>query len=153
MRTAKRMGIEVVAITTDADKNLSFLEEADEVINIGGTRAYLDGPAIIEACRAARCTAIHPGWALSENPTFSAQCEAAGITFIGPAGATMRQMADKASAREVMAKMGVPTIPGSEGPLPTAEVASRVADQIGYPILLKASLEAAVEECASFEKR
>ena len=139
MRTAKRMGIEVVAITTDADKNLSFLEEADEVINIGGTRAYLDGPAIIEACRAARCTAIHPGWGfLSENPTFSAQCEAAGITFIGPAGATMRQMADKASAREVMAKMGVPTIPGSEGPLPTAEVASRVADQIGYPVLLKA---------------
>ena len=139
MRTAKRMGIEVVAITTDADKNLSFLEEADEVINIGGTRAYLDGPTIIEACRAARCTAIHPGWGfLSENPTFSAQCEAAGITFIGPAGATMRQMADKASAREVMAKMGVPTIPGSEGPLATAEVASRVADQIGYPVLLKA---------------
>lgn len=139
MRTAQRLGIEVVAITTDPDKNLSFLAEADEVINLSATRAYLDGPAIIDACRAARCTAVHPGWGfLSENPTFAAQCEAAGITFVGPSGATMRQMADKASAREVMDAMGVPTIPGSDGPLPSAARAQEVAETIGYPVLLKA---------------
>jgi len=139
MRTAQRLGVEVVALTTDADKNLSFLEGADEVVNLGATRAYLDGPAIIAACRDARCTAVHPGWGfLSENPTFAAQCEAAGITFVGPSGATMRQMADKASAREVMAAMGVPTIPGSDGPLATASKAAEVAETIGYPVLLKA---------------
>ena len=139
MATAQRMGIEVVAITTDPDKELSFLSRADEVINLGATRAYLDGPSIIAACRDARCTAVHPGWGfLSENPTFSAQCEAAGITFVGPAGATMRQMADKASAREVMAAMGVPTIPGSDGPLESATAAAEVGAEIGYPVLLKA---------------
>lgn len=139
MRTAQEMGIEVVAITTDADRGLSFLEGADQVVNLEATRAYLDGEAIINACRQTKCTAVHPGWGfLSENPTFAAQCEAAGVTFVGPSGATMRLMADKASARDVMASMGVPTIPGSDGALGTAKEAEEVAQAIGYPVLLKA---------------
>ncbi len=139
MRTAQAMDIEVVVPVTDADRGLAFLDQADRVEPIGGTRAYLDRDALIAVAKSHACSAVHPGWGfLSENPTFAAQCEAAGITFIGPDGATMRMMADKAAAKSAMDRMGVPTIPGSDGPLADGAEARAVAEAIGYPVLLKA---------------
>jgi acetyl-CoA carboxylase biotin carboxylase subunit len=139
MRTCKRLGITAVAVYTDPDAELAYLQEVDEAVHIGGKRAYLDGSALIEAALAARCSAIHPGWGfLSENATFSARCEAARLTFIGPRSRNIRIMGDKSRARETMAALGVPIIPGSDGVLRDAEHAAEVAAQIGYPVLLKA---------------
>ncbi len=139
IRSCRRMGVAVVAVATDVDADLSYLQEADAVVQIGGRRAYLDGSALIAAAEAERCSAIHPGWGfLSENPTFAARCEAARITFVGPDSATMRRMADKVEARRTMAALGLPPVPGSDGPLEDAAAAQALAQRIGYPVLLKA---------------
>jgi len=139
MRTCKRLGITAVAVCTDPDADLAYLQDADEVINIGGKRAYLDASALIDAATDARCSAVHPGWGfLSESATFSARCEAARLTFIGPRSRSIRTMGDKSRARETMAALGVPIVPGSDGVLRDAAHAAEVAAQIGYPVLLKA---------------
>ena len=147
MRTAKRMGIEVVAITTDADKDLSFLEGADEVINIGGTRAYLDGPAIIDA--QPHSVLLHLDGVPLGKSTFSAQCEAAGIT-VGPAGATMRQMADKASARGD-GRNGCANNPRVDGPLGTADIAAGRRHRLSRSA--QGRLWSGGRECESSDKR
>jgi acetyl-CoA carboxylase biotin carboxylase subunit len=137
--TCTKMGITPVLITTDADETLGVVQDADEVVHIGGVRSYLDLDAVLEAGTGNTCTAVHPGWGfLSENPTFAARCEAAGMTFIGPRSSTMRLMADKAIARETMAGLGLPTIPGSSGLVRSIEHAEEEASSIGYPVLLKA---------------
>ena len=139
MRTCAKLGIESVALTTDADADLGFLSEATVKANIGGSRAYLDLDAVLEAGKAHDASAVHPGWGfLSENPTFAARCEAAGLTFVGPRSSSMRRMADKAEARTTMAALGLPTIPGSDGVLRGTKDALQVAADIGYPVLLKA---------------
>ena len=139
LQTCAEMDIEGVIITTEADQSLGFVQDAEHVANIGGTRAYLDLDAVLGAATESACSAIHPGWGfLSENPTFAARCESLGLTFVGPSSATMRRMADKAAARRTMAALGVPTIPGSEGALKSIEEATEVAQKIGYPVLLKA---------------
>ena len=138
-RTCKRMGIQVVQVVSDADADLQFLSDADELAGLGGVRSYLDHDLVIEAGLKFGATAVHPGWGfLSENPTFAARCESVGMTFIGPSSANMRQMADKAAARSIMQSMGVPVIPGSQGTVETVERAASVAHEIGYPVLLKA---------------
>ncbi|MCK6507940.1 ATP-grasp domain-containing protein [Myxococcota bacterium] len=139
IRTCKRMGVQVVAVATDADADLSYLRQADAVVGLGDRRAYLDPAALVAAAEAERCSAVHPGWGfLSENPTFAAMCEAARITFIGPSSAAMRRMADKAEARRTMAALGVAPVPGTEGALADAAAARREAERIGLPVLLKA---------------
>ncbi|RME23552.1 MAG: ATP-grasp domain-containing protein [Deltaproteobacteria bacterium] len=139
IRTCKRMGIEVVAVATDVDADLSYLQDADAVVPLGHRRAYLDADALIAAAEAERCSAIHPGWGfLAENPTFAARCEAARITFVGPDSATMRRMADKVQARQTMAALGLAPTPGSDGPLRDAGEARALAERIGLPVLLKA---------------
>ncbi len=139
IRTCSRMGIETVAIATEADRELQFLDSATTVADIGPVRAYLDQDAVLQAGLDNDVTAVHPGWGfLSENPTFAARCESEGLTFVGASSSNMRQMADKAAARSVMQAMGVPVIPGSDGPLPNIEAAKRSAELVGYPVLLKA---------------
>ena len=139
LATCRRLGIEAVAVTTDVDRELSWLAEAHELVEIGGRRAYLDADALIGAAVSTRCSAVHPGWGfLSENPTFAARCEAERLTFIGPDPASMRRMSDKAEARRTMAALGLAPIPGSLGPLADLEDARAEAARIGAPVLLKA---------------
>ncbi|MCB9778132.1 MAG: ATP-grasp domain-containing protein [Alphaproteobacteria bacterium] len=139
IRTASAMGIETVAVATDADRDLSYLQQATVVAGIGDRRAYLDADALIAAGLRHRCSAVHPGWGfLSENPTFAARCEAARLTFVGPDSASMRRMADKAEARRTMTALGVAPVPGSAGPVEDLAQARAEAARIGVPVLLKA---------------
>jgi acetyl-CoA carboxylase biotin carboxylase subunit len=139
IQSCRDLGIQAVAICTQADEDLQYLSQAHKVVNIGSNRSYLDLDKVIDAARENQCAAVHPGWGfLSENPTFAARCEAVGITFIGPTAGTMRRMADKAEARTVMAALGLATIPGSDGMLKDAKEAEIVAEQLGFPVLLKA---------------
>ncbi|MFT6143063.1 MAG: acetyl-CoA carboxylase biotin carboxylase subunit [Myxococcota bacterium] len=136
------MGIESVAVVSTADRDAQWLADADHVVCIGGPRAsesYLNQAAILEAARHTGASAIHPGWGfLSENHRFAVRCAAAGITFVGPDPHHLRQMGDKALARDTMTALGLDPIPGVDGFLPNLETAKREADRIGYPVLLKA---------------
>jgi len=140
--TCRRMGIETVAVASVADREQAWLQGVDHVVGLGGARpaeSYLDGAALVEVGRHTGCSAVHPGWGfLSENATFAARCEAAGLTFVGPGPQHMRRMGDKAVARATMAELGMPIIPGSKEPVDTLERAREVADEVGYPVLLKA---------------
>ncbi|MGB0641067.1 MAG: acetyl-CoA carboxylase biotin carboxylase subunit [Myxococcota bacterium] len=137
--TCETMGITPVMITTDPDQESTLIRDSKDVVHIGGTRAYLDLDAVLDAGNQEWCSAVHPGWGfLSENPTFAARCEAAGMTFIGPRSSTMRLMADKAIARKTMDALGLPTIPGSQGLVRTIDEARSEANRIGFPVLLKA---------------
>jgi len=139
LRTCRRLGIEVVAVYSEADADLSWLQDADETVCIGGTRSYLDADAILDAAARTRSAAIHPGWGfLSENASFAARCEASRFAFIGPRPRSIREMGDKAVARETMTALGLPPIPGSAGVIPTAAAARSEAARIGMPVLLKA---------------
>ncbi len=139
LRTCRRLGIHTVAVAADVDRDLSYLRLADEVAPIGDRRAYLDAPLLVEVAEAHRCSALHPGWGfLSENPTFAGLCEAARVSFVGPSSASMRLMADKAQARRTMASLGLPPIPGCDEGIPDAATAQLMAEQVGYPVLLKA---------------
>ena len=139
LRTCRRLGIEAVAVATDPDADLQWLGDADQVVSIGGKRAYLDADALIQAAVDHRCSAVHPGWGfLSENPTFAARCEASRLSFIGPRPLSMRQFADKSVARATMKGLGLSPIPGTDGALATVHAAREAAAEIGYPVLLKA---------------
>ena len=142
LRTCQRLGIETVAVASAADLGAAWLEGATTVVPLGPARAaesYLDASALIEVALHHRCAAVHPGWGfLSENAIFARRCEAAGLTFIGPDPRHIRMFGDKAVARDTMAALGMPVIPGSDGPLDTLDEARALADTIGYPVLLKA---------------
>ena len=141
-RTAKRMGIRTVVVASTVDRKLAWLDDVDEVVVIGpasASKSYLDADAIIEVARHTGCSAVHPGWGfLSENAQFAVRCAAAGLTFVGPDPYHMRVMGDKSLARATMAAAGLPPIPGSKEVLRSLEHAHEVAEQVGYPILLKA---------------
>jgi acetyl-CoA carboxylase biotin carboxylase subunit len=138
-KTAKKLGIEIAFVYSDPDKDLAFLEDADDSRCIGGVRAYLDGEAMISAAREMKCSAIHPGWGfLSENPTFATQVEAVGLRFIGPKPSSMRRMSDKAKARETMRALGLCPIPGVDRPLLTIDDVEKASKEVGFPLLLKA---------------
>lgn len=142
LRTCQRLGIHTVAVASEADREAAWLAEVDTVVPLGPAAAagsYLDASALIEVALQHRCAAVHPGWGfLSENAWFARRCEAAGITFVGPDPHHMSLMGDKAVARDTMAALGMPVIPGSDGEVATVEEARALADTIGYPVLLKA---------------
>jgi acetyl-CoA carboxylase biotin carboxylase subunit len=142
LRSCRELGVQTVAIHSEADRDAPWLAEADESICVGEARAdrsYLDADAILQAAEQTESRAIHPGYGfLAENPLFAARCEQQGISFIGPPAKAIRLMGDKAQAKRTISRAGLPTIPGSDGPVPDVEQARRLADRFGYPVLLKA---------------
>ncbi|MDM5298327.1 acetyl-CoA carboxylase biotin carboxylase subunit [Bacillus pumilus] len=143
IRTCKRLGIQTVAVYSEADKNALHVKEADEAHHIGGAKvsdSYLNMEAIIEVAKKTKAEAIHPGYGLlSENAEFAALCHHEGITFIGPSAQVIKQMGNKIEARKTMEQVGIPIVPGISAPLHDAEEAVRRANMIGYPVMLKAS--------------
>jgi len=144
LRACKEMGIKTVAVHSKADRELMHVRLADESVCIGpaaSTASYLNIPAIISAAEITSATAIHPGYGfLAENADFAEQVEKSGFIFIGPRADTIRLMGDKVSAIAAMKQAGVPTVPGSDGPLTDdAERTLEVARRIGYPVIVKAA--------------
>jgi len=139
----KELGIETVAVYSEADRYSSHVRFADHAICIGpakSARSYLDIPSIISAAEITNVDAIHPGYGfLSENASFAEVCETSGIKFIGPKPDVIRLMGVKERARAYMRERGVPVLPGSAGVLKTPEEALELAGEIGYPVILKAS--------------
>lgn len=143
IRACKELGIKTVAVYSDVDKESLHVKLADEAICIGPAnpaQSYLNIPAILSAAEITDADAIHPGYGfLSENYHFAEACITSGITFIGPTPENIRLGGDKAKARQIMRRKGVPVVSGSEGPVPNEEVAMKIARKIGFPIVLKAS--------------
>ncbi|MFD1357431.1 acetyl/propionyl/methylcrotonyl-CoA carboxylase subunit alpha [Fictibacillus halophilus] len=143
IQTCKEMNIETVAVYSDADKDLPFVKAADEAIHIGESpvaKSYLQSDAILKAAIEQKVDAIHPGYGLlSENDEFAKKIEEAGIKFIGPSPQTIEWMGDKIMARKTMQQAGVPIVPGTIEPIEDVEEGVKLAEQIGYPVMLKAS--------------
>src|SRR5881409_4005330 len=139
----KELGIKTVAVYSEADENSLHVRFADEDVCIGPPRSadsYLSVPAIISAAEITGADAIHPGYGfLSESAYLAEVCEACHIKFIGPSPNVIRLLGDKARARRAMRKAGVPILPGSDGPVETEEKALKVAKDIGYPVIIKAT--------------
>lgn len=144
IRACKELGIQTVAIYSEADKDAMHTELADEAICVGKPKSkdsYLNVSNIISAAVITKCNAIHPGFGfLSENAEFAAICEECNIKFIGPSSKTISIMGDKSRAREIMKKANVPVIPGSDGIVENIEYAYIEAERIGYPVMVKAAL-------------
>lgn len=144
LRACKELGIKTVAIHSSADRDLMHVRQADQAVCIGpaaSAQSYLNIPAIISAAEVTDATGIHPGYGfLAENADFAEQVEKSGFTFIGPNADTIRLMGDKVSAIRAMIKAGVPTVPGSDGPLPAdGDEIRAIAKRIGYPVIIKAA--------------
>ncbi len=140
IRACQEMNIRTVAVHSEVDKDSLHVEIADESYDIGSPKGYLNQETIIEVAREANADAIHPGYGfLSENPDFARKCQESGITFIGPSSEAIKSMGDKAVARDTMLRAGVPVVPGSDGPISKDREAVRVAEKIGYPVLVKAA--------------
>ncbi|MFZ1683036.1 MAG: acetyl-CoA carboxylase biotin carboxylase subunit [Candidatus Zixiibacteriota bacterium] len=142
IRACRELGLQTVAVYSEADRDATHVRFADEDVCIGppsASQSYLDFKRIISAAEVTNAGAIHPGYGfLAENADFAEICESCGITFIGPKASSIRQMGDKAVAKDVMRKAGVPVIPGSDGIVPSFEQAREYADSVGYPVILKA---------------
>ena len=144
LRACREMGIKTVAVHSTADNNLKHVLLADETVCIGPPQSidsYLNMPAIISAAEVTDAVAIHPGYGfLSENADFAERAETSGFVFIGPPASAIRQMGDKVAAIRAMKAAGVPTVPGSDGPLgDNAEENLRIGRKIGYPVIIKAA--------------
>jgi acetyl-CoA carboxylase biotin carboxylase subunit len=143
MRSAREMGIKTVAIFSEADRNALFVRYADEAVCVGpppSAQSYLQGDKIIEICKELGVDGIHPGYGfLSENADFARKVKKAGITFIGPSAESMDLMGDKLSAKATAKKYNVPMIPGSDGAISDLKEAVKVAKEVGFPLLIKAS--------------
>lgn len=144
LRACRELGIKTVAVHSKADRDLMHVRLADEAVCIGpapSTQSYLNIPALIAACEVTDATAIHPGYGfLAENADFAEQVERSGFVFIGPKAETIRLMGDKVSAIAAMKKAGVPTVPGSDGPLPEdPDAILATARRIGLPVIIKAA--------------
>lgn len=143
IRAAREMGIGSVAVHSTADADAMHVRMADEAICIGpppGTDSYLNIAALISAAEITGAEAIHPGYGfLSENANFVQALQDHGITFIGPTAEHIRIMGDKITAKDTMKNLGVPCVPGSDGGVPTLEEAYAVGDEIGYPVIIKAT--------------
>ncbi|HVH74065.1 MAG TPA: acetyl/propionyl/methylcrotonyl-CoA carboxylase subunit alpha [Stellaceae bacterium] len=143
MRTAKTMGIATVAVYSEADAQMPHVREADEAVLIGpppAARSYLDIERILAAVKKSGAEAVHPGYGfLSENPEFARRLAEAGIVFIGPSPEAIAAMGDKIQSKKLAHEAGVSTVPGHLGVIPDAEAAVKVAREIGYPVMIKAS--------------
>lgn len=143
LRACKELGIMTVAVYSDIDRDSLHVRLADESVCIGpasATQSYLNIPAILSAAEITDSDAVHPGYGfLSENFHFAEACTTSGITFIGPTPENIRLGGDKAKARQTMKRKGVPIVSGSDGPVATEEIATKVAKKIGFPVVLKAS--------------
>jgi acetyl-CoA carboxylase, biotin carboxylase subunit len=143
IRTCREMGIKTVAVYSTADRESLHVKFADEAVCIGkpaGAESYLNVPNIIAAAEITNADAIHPGYGfLAENAKFAEICGQNGIKFIGPTPEQIRLMGDKVTAKDTMIKAGVPVVPGGQGLLASLEDAKRIAKEIGYPIILKAT--------------
>ncbi|MCX6297202.1 MAG: acetyl-CoA carboxylase biotin carboxylase subunit [Bacteroidetes bacterium] len=143
MRSCREMGIQTVAVFSEADRNAPFVKYADEAVCIGpppSNQSYLLGDKIIEVCKTLQVDGIHPGYGfLSENADFAAKVKKAGITFIGPSPEAMNMMGDKLSAKAAVKKYKIPMVPGSEGAISSIEEGKKVALETGFPLLVKAS--------------
>jgi acetyl-CoA carboxylase biotin carboxylase subunit len=139
----RELGIQTVAVYSEADRNALHVRFADEAVCIGPPRSsesYLNIPHVISAAEITDVDAIHPGYGfLSENANFAEVCEASHVTFIGPSPEMLRLMGEKEQARREMAAAGLPVVPGSDGLLADAEAALTEAERIGYPVIIKAS--------------
>jgi acetyl-CoA carboxylase biotin carboxylase subunit len=143
MRTAKEMGIKTVAVFSEADRKALHVRYADEAICIGpppSNQSYLLGDKIIEVAKQTGADAIHPGYGfLSENADFARKVKAAGLIFIGPSAESMETMGDKISAKQAVSNFNVPLVPGTKEALKDITAGKKIADEIGYPVLVKAS--------------
>ena len=143
IRACRELGVQTVAVFSEADRGALHAQIADEAICIGPAAtkdSYLNMKAIVAACEITGADAVHPGFGfLSENAVFANTCKRCGVTFIGPNAESMELMGDKARAKDTMKKAGVPVIPGSDGVVKTLEEAYEIADEIGYPVMVKAS--------------
>ena len=141
--TAKRLGIQTVAVYADADADAMHVKACDEAVHIGGSapaQSYLQWQRILDAARATGAQAVHPGYGfLSENDAFATACAEAGLVFIGPKPASIRAMGLKAESKRLMANAGVPLVPGYHGENQDSAFLQEQADVIGYPVLIKAS--------------
>ncbi|MEA2323357.1 MAG: acetyl-CoA carboxylase, biotin carboxylase subunit [Solirubrobacteraceae bacterium] len=143
IRAARDLGVETVAVHSTADAGALHVQLADEAVEIGpppATRSYLDVAAMIDAARATGADAVHPGYGfLAEREDFARACEDAGLGFVGPSAQHIALMGDKATARETARRAGVPTIPGSQAPVSGPDEATTVAEEVGYPVAVKAA--------------
>jgi acetyl-CoA carboxylase biotin carboxylase subunit len=143
IRTCREMGISTVAVYSTVDRSALHVQLADEAVCVGdppSSRSYLNIPNIIAAATSRGADAIHPGYGfLAENDRFAEICTAHGLTFVGPSPESIREMGDKSTAKATMQRVGVPTIPGSEGLLDTPEEAAQLAETMGYPVMIKAT--------------
>ena len=143
MRSAREMGIKTVAIFSEADRNAPFVRYADEAVCVGpppSAQSYLQADKILAICKELKVDGIHPGYGfLSENAGFARKVKEAGITFIGPSAESMDMMGDKLSAKATAKKYKVPMIPGSDGAISDVKEAIKIAKEVGFPLLIKAS--------------
>ena len=157
MRSVKEMGITAIAVYSDADKNSPHVKFADEAFRLGpppSNQSYLLGDDIIQICIDNQIDAIHPGYGfLSENAVFARKIIDAGITFIGPSGDAMDKMGDKLSAKQAVKEYGVPLVPGLDEAITDIEEARKIAEEIGFPVLIKASAGGGGKGMRIVEKR
>ena len=143
IRACRELGVATVAVFSEADRTALHAQLADEAICIGPANtadSYLNIKAILAACEVTGADALHPGFGfLSENAAFARMCEKCGVAFIGPPASSMEQMGDKSMAKATMKASGVPVVPGSDGEVPSLSDARRIAEEIGYPVMVKAS--------------
>jgi acetyl-CoA carboxylase biotin carboxylase subunit len=142
LRTTRRLGVEAVVVVSEADRDASYVADADAVVCLGPApsgRSYLDRMSVIQAAVQTGCSGVHPGWGfLAEDALFADLCRQHGLTFIGPAPNVMRLMGRKLAAKQAAKAAGLDVIPGSDGLLETFAQAREAADAVGYPVLLKA---------------
>ena len=143
LRACRELGIETVAVYSQADAEALHVQLAGQAVCIGSAKAaesYLNQSALLTVAKATGCDGVHPGYGfLSENADFADACAAEGLTFIGPSGDAIRKAGSKSAARDLMRTAGVPVTPGSDGPVASVEEALAAAEAVGYPVLLKAS--------------
>src|SRR5688572_26599461 len=143
MRACRELGIATVAVHSTADENAMHVRLADESVCIGPAAArdsYLSIPAIVSACEITGAEAVHPGYGfLSENARFAEILSEHGITFIGPSAENIRTMGDKIEAKRTAKALGIPVVPGSDGGVSNMDEGKRIAREIGYPVIIKAT--------------
>ena len=143
IKTARKMGIKTVAVYSDADRNALHVSMADEAIHIGpppAAESYIVIDKIMDAIKQSGAEAVHPGYGfLSENPKFAQALEAAGVAFIGPPVGAIEAMGDKITSKKLAQEADVSTVPGHMGLIEDAQEAVKISNEIGYPVMIKAS--------------